>query len=229
MVLGEYPPQGEMQLISRAWIEAAVSRYHTYVATYGERPPIDSGLAGLDVSAYGKDWNVLTFRFGGYVPPQTRWQGVDPDMTVIKAADYCYRDGYRLRVFVDATGVGSGVAPRMVRLGSDAISVMVASSPTYTTELGSFDLLRDQLWWSVREWLRTDSGAMLPPDEELIEELACPMYAIHRGEIRVTKKDTMKEMLGRSPDKADSLCLTFAESGDGELVVGYNPMDGWRG
>lgn len=229
MVLGQYPPQAETQLISRAWIEAAVSRWHTYVATYGERPPINSGVAGLDVSEYGKDWNVFTRRYGGYVPKLTRWQGLDPDATAIRAAEQCETDGTNLRVFVDGTGLGAGVAPRMMRLGTVAESVKVASSPTYETELGQFFILRDQLWWSVREWLRTDPGAMLPPDDDLVEELTTPLYAIRNGKIRITDKDTMRELLGRSPDRADSLCLTFAGDAISTFSIGANPLNGWRG
>jgi hypothetical protein len=46
----------------------------------------------------------------------------------------------------------------------------------------------------------------------------------------VTDKDTMREMLGRSPDKADSLCLTFAGDTVGaSLTVGRNPLAGYRG
>ena len=54
----------------------------------------------------------------------------------------------------------------------------VASSPTEQTELGEFQILRDQLWWTCREWLRTDTGAMLPPDELLVEELQTPTYEV---------------------------------------------------
>lgn len=88
---------------------------------------------------------------------------------------------------------------------------MAASSPTRKTEIGEFALLRDQLWWLCREWLRTDPGAMLPPDEMLIEELTVPTYAVYNGKIKVIKKDTMRELLKRSPDRADALCLTFYE------------------
>jgi hypothetical protein len=131
---------------------------------------------------------------------------------------------------VDATGIGAGVAPRMSRLGTTAESVKVAASPTYTTELGDFSQLRDQLWWSVREWLRMDTGAMLPPDEELIEELLIPLYSVRGSKIKVSEKSTMREKLGRSPDRADSLCLTFAgESTGGGLQVGSNPLRGYRG
>jgi hypothetical protein len=54
---------------------------------------------------------------------------------------------------------------------------------------------------------------MLPPDEMLIEELQVPTYEVANGKIRVMKKDTMRELLKRSPDRADALCLTFTPSG----------------
>jgi hypothetical protein len=54
---------------------------------------------------------------------------------------------------------------------------------------------------------------MLPPDEVLLEELQTPTYEIRNGKIRVMDKQTMRELLKRSPDRADSLCLTFAKVG----------------
>jgi hypothetical protein len=52
---------------------------------------------------------------------------------------------------------------------------------------------------------------MLPPDEMLTEELTVPTYEIRNGKIRVMAKDVMRELLRRSPDRADALCLTFYE------------------
>ena len=114
---------------------------------------------------------------------------------------------------MDATGVGSGVSPAIQRQGCTAIPVKVASSPTQKSELGEFAILRDQLWWACREWLRTDPGAMLPPDELLIAELQTPTYVIEKGKIRIMRKDIMREVLRRSPDRADALCLTFHTGG----------------
>ena len=65
------------------------------------------------------------------------------------------------------------------------------------------------MWWLCREWLRTDPGAMLPPDEMLIEELTVPTYAVYNGKIKVMKKDLMRELLKRSPDRADALVPHF--------------------
>ena len=93
----------------------------------------------------------------------------------------------------------------------NAKRIMVASSPTEKSDLGEFGVLRDQLWWTVREWLKTDPGAMLPPDEKLLEELSVPEYEIRGGKVKVMAKDTMRKHLARSPDKADALCLAFVK------------------
>jgi len=211
MVLGRYPSHGSTQLISKEWIARARARWDSYVSTHGEIPPVGtSAVMGQDVGEFGTDANVSCFRYGGYVDRFVAWSGVDTIETGDRAAsEYKKRDV--LKCNVDATGVGAGVAPYMTRLGCIAHSVMVASAPFLVSEMGEFQILRDQLWWSTREWLRIDPGAMLPPDEQLLEELKTPTYEVKNGKIRVMKKETMRELLKRSPDRADALCLTFYE------------------
>ena len=213
MVLGEWPAQGSTKLISREWIARARARWDAHVAKNGEMPPeFASTVAGLDVGEFGSDSNVLCFRSGGYVERLIAWSGVDPLVTADRAAAPARQRSCK-RVNVDATGVGAGAVAQLQRLGLPVNRIMVARSPTQRTALGEFQILRDQLWWAAREWLRTDQGAMLPPDEHLLEELHTPTYEVQTGRIRVMRKDTMRELLKRSPDRADALCLTFAPGG----------------
>lgn len=218
MVLGQYPAQATTQLISKAWIDAARARWDAYVAQHGELPPQGTqSIMGQDVAEFGGDSNVACFRYGGWVARMESWRGVDTIVTGARAAELYKARNVRIAQ-VDATGVGTGVAPQMSRQGCRAISVKVASSPTATTEAGVFGILRDQLWWEVREWLRRDEGAMLPPDRELVEELGIPTYTVAKGVIKVMAKETMRELLGRSPDRADALALTFAPLRSGIYV-----------
>ena len=220
MVLGRYPAQSEYQLISREWVNNARARWDSYTAVNGEKPPAGTtGVAGLDVAAEGQDSNVFTARYGGYVERPVSWSGVD----TVKTGERAFLEFNQRNlsmVNVDATGVGAGVAPYIRKLGGSAVPVMVASAPTEKTEEGEFRILRDQLCWRMREWLRTDPGAMLPPDEELVEELLTPTYDPASGKIEVmptaVRQDdergrgkTMKSLLKRSPDKFMSLMLTF--------------------
>lgn len=77
--------------------------------------------------------------------------------------------------------------------------------------MGKFDKMRDQLWWAVREWLEKDPGAMLPDIKDLREELLAPDFYenVSNGRLKVTDKKELRKRLGRSPDYADSLIMTF--------------------
>ena len=215
-VLGEYPAQAENQLISKEWVYRARSRWDSYVAENGERPPVaTSAIMGLDVAEFGADSNVAAFRYGGYVEPLVTWGGVDLMVTGDRAADE-YKKRNVIQANIDATGLGAGVAPHMQRHKCAAVGVKVASSPTKRCisgqeELGEFYMLRDELYWEMREWLRVDPGAMLPPDEMLLEELLTPTYGedVRTRKIRIMDKTEMRELLKRSPDRMEALVLTF--------------------
>ena len=215
MVLGRYPAAGTNQLISSEWISNARARWDAYVVKFGEKPPAQARcIMGLDVAEgdVDGDSNVAAFRWGGFVERFTEgnnvWSGLDLVQTGDRATEF-YKKKNCERANIDGTGVGAGIAPHMRRLNCNSFSVKVASSPTIQTEMGEFKIMRDQLLWSLREWLRADPGAMLPPDEMLNEELRCPTYEVVAGKIRVMPKDDMKELLKRSPDRMDALAITF--------------------
>lgn len=212
IVLGKYPPLGEQQLISREWIDAARSRYDMYIAHYGAIPPMGvSAIMGYDVAAGGKDFNALCTRYGSYVEPIDTWNGLDmPSNEDRVYKEYKSHDRV-LRVNVDATGLGEGVAPHLHRRGCIAHGVKTASSPKIQIELGKFKNLGDELYWRMREWLRTDPGSMLPPDEYLVDELLTPTYEVKNGKVEIMPKQEMKEKLLRSPDKMEALRMTFYE------------------
>ena len=99
----------------------------------------------------------------------------------------------------------------MKRWHVDARKVAMSSAPTQTTEMGEFSRMRDQLFWSLREWLRTDPGAALSPDEQLREQLITPTFGERGGKVKIMDGTLIKAILGYSPDKMSSLLLTFYE------------------
>ena len=136
---------------------------------------------------------------------------MDTDAVADRGAQL-YKDNNAESAKCDGTGVGANVAPKMTRLGCNALGVKVAWKPTYKTDQGMFYRMREQLLWSMKLWVESDVS-MLPPDEGLIEELMTPTYRVSGGVIRIMDKDTMRETLKRSPDKMDSLALTFSPKG----------------
>lgn len=228
MVMGLYPPVAANQLIAEAWVENARSRWDLYVAQHGEHPPFAvQPVAGLDVGELGPDKSVMTFRYGGWVARPHVWGGVDPLVTTEKAARL--HQAFRARYTnVDSTGVGASVAPGLRRYGCEAYRIMVASAPSseVADEVGDFRNTRDEGMWRLREWLRLDPGAMLPPDEDLCQELTAPTYSKDlKGRICVSDTEAISAMLSprRSPDRLSSLMLTFVpppeDDGPGEIGI----------
>ena len=113
-------------------------------------------------------------------------------------------------ICVDAIGIGAGLADRLNELGLPTRSVNVAESSAMGDR---FVRLRDELWWSAREWLE-QRDCVLPDQEQLINELALPRYSYtSAGKIKVESKDDSKKRYGgKSPDLADAFVLTFASS-----------------
>lgn len=81
-----------------------------------------------------------------------------------------------------------------------------------STEQYTFLNMRAFAYWAIRDWLNPENkmNAMLPPDEELLQELTETKWFFRSdGKIQVEPKEEIKERIGRSPDKADALANTF--------------------
>ena len=227
MVLGEATSMADNQLIDRDWCEKAMERYRLWVKLHGITPPsAGNPKMGLDVAEFGNDFSVGTFRYGGFVMPQVQWGGVDVTQTS-RIAEAHYLENFCEEVFVDSNGLGAGVWSNLQDRNINAHRIMVQGSPTEFAimegeVLGQFDRIRDQMWWTLREWLRTDPNAMLPDGESevqygLIDQLCAATYqrVPTTNKIKICNNDVMKEKLnGKSPDHATSLALTFAPAPD---------------
>jgi len=230
MVLGIYPPQSENQLISRSAIADARTRWDIYVSQNGEVPPEGvRPIAGLDIAEFGKDSNAFAMRYGGWVPKIETWGDVDPIASGDVAAQL-HKQNRTLVTFVDGIGIGAAVAPYMRRKNCVASSIKVSMKPTKKLEMDEFYQLRDQLWWELKKWLENEESiAMIPPDVRLVEELSIPSYMKDRrsGKIKVTDKDTMRDKLKRSPDRAEALMFTFFNEGLARTFddIGGAPVD----
>jgi hypothetical protein len=68
--------------------------------------------------------------------------------------------------------------------------------------------VREELWRNLADWLR-EGGALPIDDPELESELHAPNWEaqVHSPKLKVTDKKHLREMLDRSPDKADAVCL----------------------
>ncbi len=111
------------------------------------------------------------------------------------------------RISVDEIGIGRGVVDSLEEDGYENVGVNVAER---SSDSERYHNLRAELWWQLRELLNPEKEPIaLPPDDELLSELASVRYKVDaRGAIQIESKDEMRKRLGRSPDRADAVSYT---------------------
>lgn len=214
-VLGEFPVEGDNILVPMHLVEAAVGR-DVEMITGSEI------VWGLDVARFGDDRTALCKRQGNHMLEPVKWWANLDTMQVVGRVKLEFDEATQKpdMIYVDAIGLGAGVADRLQELGLPVAAVNVSESPAFGDK---FMRLRDELWWNARDWFKR-LDVRIPDDPKLIAELTQPTYEITSGgKVKVESKAEMKKRtakstnsLGKSPDLADAFCLTF---GPGALIT----------
>lgn len=205
-VLGEFPEGGEDMLIPLRWVEAAQER---------QAPPQHNAslCLGCDVARFGSDRTVLCLRDQFAVRHLESHTGHSTMVTAgrVLATAREWRIPAQ-RCFVDDTGVGGGVSDRLHEQQFNLNPVNFGES---ARDGERFANRRTEMFWRLRDALNpeiTHSPRLAIPKSmsELAAEITRPLYAYtSRGQIKLEAKDQIKARLGRSPDLADALALTF--------------------
>lgn len=219
-VAGDFPGQAENAVIPLSIVEDALEAW--------EDTKAEGRLElGVDVARYGDDESVIFPRRGRRaLPPR-----VERSMDSIEVAGVVLEQARLLRVprerpivKVDVIGYGAGTYD-VLRRSPEVVAFPVNVGESATTE--GYALLRDQLWFALRDWLA--GGGAIPTDAKLEAELVAPTYSFDvRGRIKVEPKDKLKERLLRSPDRADGLALAVYTPPSGPIPIGWSPQPGRR-
>jgi len=128
------------------------------------------------------------------------------------------------RVFIDAGVGGRGIVSRLIELGFGSIvsAVQFGSTPT---EPKLYIQKRSEMWGNMRDWFKTPGGVSIPKDPQLHREICGPTFKQdEKHRIQLETKDKIRERLKFSPDGADALALTFAET----VVKDTTAAPSWR-
>ena len=171
----------------------------------GYDPLLEDGVTiyGLDVARFGDDTTVFARR-KGYVITKIEERKKFSTVETASWIANSYLQEQVDAVVVDTIGVGGGVFDILSNQGVFCVSGNASNSadePKYANK-------RAEMYFRLKETLSI--GLKLPYDEELLEELMATTYMYNtKGQIQIQSKDKIKETLGRSPDKADAVALTF--------------------
>jgi hypothetical protein len=213
-VLGEFPKDVSDAVVPYSW---------AYQCTQMEGRTVNPDKIvslGCDIGA-GVDETVITPMQDRKFMPQRRSRHDDPMKAVgeIVNAIREYRnwpiigeDGVRIRVNIDAIGVGWGVAGRVKEVceenGWTDVEVNAVKVSEQASKPDQYKNLRAELWWGAREACHDKLWDLTEVDDHCINELTTPKWSENSsGQIEVEKREKIVARLKRSPDNASSLIL----------------------
>lgn len=197
-VYGKFPPGSINALLGPDEVQAAMQR-HIPEDQYSWAQK----RLGIDVARFGDDRSVIFPRQGlaSFHPIEMRGARTTDIAARVMLAKRQWASELEL---VDDTGHwGHGVIDNLIAAGFGPIGIQFhgpATDPRFRNR-------RAEGWVTMAEWVQ--NGGALPPIPELVGELTTPTYTFVSGKFVMEDKDQVKQRLGRSPDLADALALTF--------------------
>jgi hypothetical protein len=202
-ILGQFPPGSINALLSVEEVEAAMNRSPQAGSFEWAVKRI-----GVDVARFGDDRTVHFPRqgiaaFQPMVMRHVRNSAVSVDIanrTMSMMNELNAEESY----FDDTVGWAHGAVDVLRAAGRPVYAVQFdkpSANPRYVN-------MRAQMWMEMADWIK--EGGCIPLIPEMVPELTTPTYFFNGGKFQIEAKDQVKKRLGRSPDLADGLGLTFA-------------------
>lgn len=198
-ILGMFPPSSLNTILGIEEVEDAMGRHLT-----PDKFEWAQKRLGIDVARFGDDRSVIFPRQGlaAFRPVEMRGaRTTDIAARVALAKD---RWGSQLELIDDTGHWGHGVIDNLIAAGHSPVGIQF-HAPAIDKR---YKNRRAEMWLQMAEWVKR--GGALPNIPELVAELTTPQYTFVNGQFQLEDKDRIKERLGRSPDLADALALTFA-------------------
>jgi phage terminase large subunit len=212
LVLGEWPSASINALIGPEEVEVAMKRNY-------RQPDIDHAprILGVDVADEGDDASVIFPRQGLVAFKPHVLRNVAGEVGAGQVARV-WNDWNVDAVFIDNTGGYAGVWRSTLRAMNRApIPIGFAEEPLDRQYFNR----RAEMYFEMVRWIK-DGGA-LPDVPELVAELTQTTYTFKGDRMILEPKKLIKAKIGRSPDRADALALTFAEPVASKAMVAAMP------
>jgi len=180
------------------------------------KPMFDRGarILGVDPAEYGTDKTALVYRQGRKVHWVRRFSKKGT-MEVAGLVAALAEEMRELRtpldaIVVDVTGVGTGVADRLIEMQIRNVYRVHFGGKAYEHE--KYVNRRAECWGRALDWFK-DSPCLLPDDDQLQADLtSVPFHYDSSRRLVLMSKEEMRRQGIPSPDSGDALCLTFAEN-----------------
>ena len=200
-VKGEFPRAGYANFISPELVSQARRRRLT-AQMYQTYPKI----LAVDPARFGDDFSVITLRQGLKVHFQVALSGFDGVDLASRIFEIVRKEGPISCIAYDAIGNGADLDSALRRMqGLPALIPVTWGVPAKDDK--QYFNQRSECWGKMRDFLE---NGQIPDDDGLAEELISLDYGYDaKFRIQLQSKKDLKKAGGKSPDKADSLALSF--------------------
>jgi hypothetical protein len=204
---GAYKQIDPFQVIPAAWVRAAQQRW------LETEPVPEIKSLGVDVARGGGDKTVVSVLRLDRFDELKKYPGVaTPDGQTVALLVTDTIGKQKPVIGVDVIGVGASVYDHLTGNGQVVgVNFGAGSDKTDKSKKFRFANLRAEVYWTLREALDPDYGAILalPPDKELLGDLCAPKWEVRTGKIYIESKPEIIKRLGRSPDCGDSVAIAY--------------------
>ena len=225
--MGEFPLESVHGLFSRAALERAVAMWEE-TSQSGQVANLQPHRVAIDpAESEGGDLPMSAPLYRVIAPNGKERERVGRMLELARGtgevlAASAYRHyGHRAEYVVDVNGIGTGAESHLrsnqgVTTFPFRVSAVVGSyrrqegDPPYLLDEPLFGNARAAAYWRAAQ--KVNRGEVeIPPDEQLIQELINTVYVIRRGKMYILEKKELRKVLGRSPDRADTLVMLLYE------------------
>lgn len=203
-VLGKFPKASDLQFFPGDVVETALKRPLPHQV--GDEPLI----CGIDLSRGGSDSSIIQFRRGRDARSEKRYEipgektrdSMQVSALIAEVLDRHQPD----MTFLDVGSIGGPIGDRLRQLGHEVVDVGFGHKPQ---DEKLYNNRVSEMASRLLEWL--NHGGCLPNVDKLEQDLTEREFEFDNSDrLKLEKKTDMKKRLGRSPDDADALFLTFA-------------------
>lgn len=210
----EYPATPEMAFMRGA--EKGLIGGELVSEARKRKPMFDRGarILGVDPAEYGSDKTAIVLRQGRKVHWVKRFakKGTMEIAGIVSqiAADMDDARTPLDGIIVDVTGVGTGVADRLIEMQVPNVYRVHFGGKAYDDL--KYVNRRAECWGRTLDWFK-DAPNLLPDDDQLQADLtSVPYHYDSSRRLVLMSKEKMKQLGIPSPDSGDALTLTFAEN-----------------
>jgi hypothetical protein len=185
----------ENQVIRESWIRDASGRQF-----YRPNAP---EIIACDPARFGDDETVI-YRLKDTEIVGAEIYGHQDTMHTANKLFVTQRDCNGALLVVDEGGLGAGIVDRLREMGADVLAV---DSSQRAAQYDRYHNLRAEMWDRAGRAFSEREIALHWDDPKLVSELCSATYSFRNGRMLVSKKEEIKAIIRRSPNRADAYIL----------------------